>query len=291
MYRMFVSVTVFLGLLMLSGGVTSAALPFERHGTINHINAHEGVIVINDVTYIVLNTTRVYIFAGKAKRTQRTVQRRGARTSIWQRFPPASGHAHWLSRRRRRPRTQGTHCRGLDSAARHHPQITRMRRSICAQDTVSKQEDHRRMNSVTHTPRQPCRALLASLLLLVATVLGFTRVYAAEPQTMHYKNGDLYVGETLNGERHGQGTYTFHDGKKYVGAWQHDKRHGQGTLTFPNGDVYAGEFADGTFHGQGTYTFQDGSKYAGAWENDKRHGQGTLTFPNGGVYTGAWQQR
>ena len=70
MYRMFVSVTVFLGLLMLSGGVTSAALPFERHGTINHINAHEGVIVISDVTYIVLNTTRVYIFAGKAKRTQ-----------------------------------------------------------------------------------------------------------------------------------------------------------------------------------------------------------------------------
>jgi hypothetical protein len=66
---MFVSVTVFLGLLVLSGGVTSAALPFERHGTINHINAHEGVIVVNDVTYIVLNTTRVYVFKGKAKPT------------------------------------------------------------------------------------------------------------------------------------------------------------------------------------------------------------------------------
>jgi hypothetical protein len=70
MYRMFVSVTVFLGLLVLSGGVTSAALPFERHGTINHINAHQGVLVINDVTYIVLNTTRVYVFAGKAKQAQ-----------------------------------------------------------------------------------------------------------------------------------------------------------------------------------------------------------------------------
>jgi hypothetical protein len=61
---------VFLVLLMLSGRVTSAALPFERHGTINHINAHEGVIVINDVTFIVLNTTRVYVFKGKAKSTQ-----------------------------------------------------------------------------------------------------------------------------------------------------------------------------------------------------------------------------
>jgi hypothetical protein len=69
MYRMFVSLTAFLGLLVLSGSVTAAALPFERHGTINHINAHEGVIVINDVTYIVLNTTRVHVFAGKAKRT------------------------------------------------------------------------------------------------------------------------------------------------------------------------------------------------------------------------------
>jgi hypothetical protein len=28
------------------------------------------IIVINDVTYIVLNTTRVYVFEGKAKRTQ-----------------------------------------------------------------------------------------------------------------------------------------------------------------------------------------------------------------------------
>jgi hypothetical protein len=77
MYRMFVSVTAFLGLLMLSGGVTSAALPFERYGTINHINAYEGVIVINDVTYIVLNTTRVYIFAAKAKRTQESSQDAG----------------------------------------------------------------------------------------------------------------------------------------------------------------------------------------------------------------------
>ena len=99
------------------------------------------------------------------------------------------------------------------------------------------------MNGVTytpHTPRQPCRSQLAFLLLVMATVFGLARADATAPPTLQYKNGDTYVGETLQGERHGQGTYTFQDGKQYVGTWQHGLRHGQGTLTFPNGDTYAG---------------------------------------------------
>ncbi len=64
-------------------------------------------------------------------------------------------------------------------------------------------------------------------------------------QTLTYANGDVYVGETVNGKRQGEGVYTYKDGKRYTGAWQDDKRHGQGTLTFPNGDKYVGEFAEG----------------------------------------------
>jgi hypothetical protein len=54
----------------------------------------------------------------------------------------------------------------------------------------------------------------------------------------------MLKGLTLNGERHGQGTYTFQDGKTYVGTWHHGLRHGQGALTFPNGDTYVERVAE-----------------------------------------------
>src|SRR4029450_13487859 len=90
---------------------------------------------------------------------------------------------------------------------------------------------------------------LGQVLLLLCLVLAPRASLGADVPTITYQNGDIYVGEIHNGQRHGQGTYTFHDGKKYVGAWQKDQRHGQGTLTFPNGDVYTGEFAQGMFRG------------------------------------------
>ena len=37
-------------------------------------------------------------------------------------------------------------------------------------------------------------------------------------------NGDVYVGEIVSGQLHGQGTYTFPDGRKYVGEWKNGKR-------------------------------------------------------------------
>src|ERR1043166_8379456 len=70
-------------------------------------------------------------------------------------------------------------------------------------------------------------------------------------QTLTYANGDVYVGETVDGKRHGEGVYTYKDGRRYTGAWQDDKRQGQGTMTFPNGDKHVGEFAEGPSHGQG----------------------------------------
>jgi MORN repeat len=65
---------------------------------------------------------------------------------------------------------------------------------------------------------------------------------AVVTQTLTYANGDVYVGETVNGKRQGEGVYTYKDGRRYTGAWQDDKRQGQGTMTFPNGDKYVGEF-------------------------------------------------
>lgn len=52
-----------------------------------------------------------------------------------------------------------------------------------------------------------------------------------------------YVGELVNGKRHGQGTGTLTDGKKYFGEWAHGSRHGQGITTWPDGQRYVGEWS------------------------------------------------
>ena len=46
-----------------------------------------------------------------------------------------------------------------------------------------------------------------------------------ENKTIRYKNG-LYVGQTQDGKRHGQGTYTWDNGTVYEGEFAEGKRHG-----------------------------------------------------------------
>ena len=110
--------------------------------------------------------------------------------------------------------------------------------------------------------------------------LGLPRLWAAESHQITYPSGDTYVGEiNANGQRQGQGTYTFRDGTTYVGTWQEDERQGQGTMTFPNGDTYVGGFANGKYYGQGTYTLHDGQKYVGSLAQRQTPGHGDHDHP------------
>jgi len=104
--------------------------------------------------------------------------------------------------------------------------------------------------------------------------------------TYTHAAGDKYVGELRDGKRYGQGTITYADGDKYVGELRDDKKHGQGTETFADGNKYVGEFKDDKKHGQGTYySLADnqfkGNKYVGEFKDDKKHGQGIFTFADG----------
>ena len=69
----------------------------------------------------------------------------------------------------------------------------------------------------------------------------------------------------------GKGTYTYASGAKYVGEYMNGLKHGQGTYTWGNGefngDKYVGEYKDGLRHGQGTYTYADGTIEKGLSEN------------------------
>ena len=111
--------------------------------------------------------------------------------------------------------------------------------------------------------------LLVFHILLIITLVGCT------------KDKGVYVGEEIDGKRHGQGTVTYSNGKKYVGEFKNGKKHGQGTETYPNGSKYVGEFKNGKYNGQGTFTYSDGRKYVGEFKNWKQHGKGVSTARDG----------
>jgi hypothetical protein len=80
-----------------------------------------------------------------------------------------------------------------------------------------------------------------------------------------YPDGSRYEGETKDGKRHGQGTWTRPDGTRYVGMWKNDKPEGQGTISWPDGRKYVGEWKAGKRHGYGTDIHPDGHSLEGEW--------------------------
>uniref|UniRef100_A0A8D0RQJ3 Radial spoke head 10 homolog B n=1 Tax=Sus scrofa TaxID=9823 RepID=A0A8D0RQJ3_PIG len=52
-----------------------------------------------------------------------------------------------------------------------------------------------------------------------------------------------YVGEFVNGCRHGHGKFCYASGATYEGEWVSNQKHGMGRLTFKNGRVYDGLFS------------------------------------------------
>ena len=67
-----------------------------------------------------------------------------------------------------------------------------------------------------------------------------------------------YEGEkNQTGQPHGQ-TYNRVDGDKYVGEWKDGNRHGQGNEQLIDGSLYAGEFKNDKRYGLGTNTWASG---------------------------------
>ncbi|TAF63927.1 MAG: hypothetical protein EAZ55_12530 [Cytophagales bacterium] len=117
--------------------------------------------------------------------------------------------------------------------------------------------------------------------------------------TYVFNNGDKYVGQWLNGERHGQGTYTWSNdgdyaGDSYTGDFKNNKRSGVGTYSYGDGTKYVGQWLDGKIQGKGKMTWVSGSSYEGDFVNDEREGNGTYiwgasTDNAGDKYVGQWK--
>ena len=121
-----------------------------------------------------------------------------------------------------------------------------------------------------------------------------------------------YVGEFLNGKKHGKGNLSSKDNKfNYDGDWVNDKYEGFGAL-FNNGEKYTGDFKEGNYNGNGTLyksngdifegeffegklkngtiTYKNGDSYEGQLENGIFNGKGIYKYKNGDIFNGKYEE-
>ncbi len=83
-----------------------------------------------------------------------------------------------------------------------------------------------------------------------------------------YPTQERYVGEFVDGDKHGTGADYYANGKlKYRGTFQENLRTGYGLYYYHNGDRYEGQFARNVPNGKGVYTFSDGEKITAFFRN------------------------
>jgi len=111
---------------------------------------------------------------------------------------------------------------------------------------------------------------------------------------MTFPSGDVYTGDWLKGKRTGKGLYLFHQsGNRYKGDYVDGIKEGQGIFWWTSGphtgERYEGEFRHDRRNGVGVYWFANGDVFEGHWINGKRHGQGQMMFESdGNILNGTW---
>ena len=126
-------------------------------------------------------------------------------------------------------------------------------------------------------------------LLPFANVLAFHRSLGTAIKVEEKITDYVYIGEFLEGKKHGLGVQTHVDGKIYAGEWMEGQMHGWGVLIRKDGSAYRGHFEQGKILGSGAEIvvspvqdkgYQQGDptrlflSFQGRWENDRREGKG-----------------
>ncbi len=131
-----------------------------------------------------------------------------------------------------------------------------------------------------------------------------------------FPDGSEYVGEFVNGQFSGYGTFKWSDGTVYEGHWQNNKISGEGTRTLQDGTtisgffigkkklsgkgqkiwtkdgkryVYKGDITDSAIADRGEFIFPDGRVYVGECADGVMQGNGKYVWPDSGgnaVYNG-----
>jgi hypothetical protein len=93
-----------------------------------------------------------------------------------------------------------------------------------------------------------------------------------------------YIGDLVDGVRHGQGVLTYESGETLRGEFLHGRIHnGTGTLKYASSqDIRKGTWVDGKMQGQGSTIIRGWSFYVGNFKDGMKHGDGVMTFTTTG---------
>jgi hypothetical protein len=94
-----------------------------------------------------------------------------------------------------------------------------------------------------------------------------------------------YVGDFVDGQKHGKGEFEWPNGDRYAGPFVNDRPLGEGVFRFANGNVFIGE-VNGEKLVRGKMQFKSGDTFVGGFDGTQPHGEGTYSFVNGDVYEG-----
>ncbi len=134
----------------------------------------------------------------------------------------------------------------------------------------------------------------------VVLSLGFVLCFLLLPHSRGRAPRWQYIGEFLEGFRHGMGRFEYSNGNLFTGAWEKDMKLGFGTLKWANGDEYTGEWKENKMcllfndpilqqnhdltprplrrWGYGQYRHANGNSYTGRFVADNKHGHGPQPY-------------
>lgn len=99
----------------------------------------------------------------------------------------------------------------------------------------------------------------------------------------------IYEGEYANNAMNGKGVIEFLEEKnKYIGDFLNNELTGTGTYIWDSGEKYEGTLLKGNYHGKGVFSWPDGQVYEGDYVNGIKEGNGKMTYPNGNIYEGPY---
>ena len=104
---------------------------------------------------------------------------------------------------------------------------------------------------------------------------------------IHFRNGDKYQGDSVDGYCDGNGLCIYENGDEYDGQWSKGLRSGSGIYR-TSGYTYKGDFKDDTFDGKGSLKYVSGLSFEGSFKDGLRNGSGILEFPDKFVCIGNW---
>ena len=107
--------------------------------------------------------------------------------------------------------------------------------------------------------------------------------------TLCGKNGEIFECEFKDGKPDGLGRVTLVNGDVYIGNFVNGKICDQVSIKYKNGESYDGYYKDNKKWGYGCFNFKNGDTYVGDFENDLFNGEGILTKTNGEIEKGIFK--